>query len=214
MAEDRNARLVSGEIMAGLDLPLRGKPLADDVIDVEFETVGKSDIRVPEVNVPERESIGTAERPMAGFDVLKLGHAAARMGAVNGGPAFWIFGLAIAAAAFWVSGGHALVSQPETVQRAASAGFAIGDVSSRVERSGSRAVLFVDGEAVNSGAVPAMMPALEIKVTAGNGDVTRYKLGTSPSEIAPGARFSFSSRLEAPTDGVKSVQVDFRDEEV
>jgi hypothetical protein len=132
---------------------------------------------------------------------------------VKGGPAFWTFGLTLVAGAFWISGGHALLSKPETAHSGAGNTFTIGGVSSRVERAGARIVLFVDGEALNAGAVPAMMPPLEIKVTAGNGDVTRYKLGTSPSEIAPGSRFSFSSRLEAPRDGVKSVQVDFRDEE-
>jgi hypothetical protein len=213
MAEDLTARPVSGEIMAGLDTPLRERPQAEDVIDVEFETVDRGHARAPRIDVPERVSIGTAERATAGFDVLTARREPARTEAVKGGPAFWVFGLAAAAGAFWISGGHALVRQADAVGAAVDRTFTIGDVSSRVERAGDRIVLFVDGQAVNAGSAPAMMPPLEIKVTTGNGDVTRYKLGTSPTEIAPGARFSFSSRLEAPTDGVKSVQVDFRDEE-
>ncbi|HTV67219.1 MAG TPA: hypothetical protein VMF90_01665 [Rhizobiaceae bacterium] len=213
MAEDRTARPVSGEIMAGLDMPLRERPQVEDVIDVEFETVGRDHVRAPEIDVPERVSIGTAGRATAGFDVLTGHREPPRTGTAKGGPAFWIFGLTVAAGAFWISGGHALVRQADAGRAPADRTFTIGDVSSRVERAGARIVLFVDGAAVNAGSAPAMMPPLEIRVTAGNGDVTRYKLGTSPTEIAPGARFSFSSRLEAPTDGVKSVQVDFRDEE-
>ena len=126
-----------------------------------------------------------------------------------------MFGLALAAGAFWVSGGHALMretAQPTTIEVPTEAAFRIEDVASRIEDAGGRQVLFVDGVAVNGGGRAATLPSIEIRVTGSGGRVLRYKLGTSPTQLAPGARFSFSSRLEAPRDGVKSVQVVFADE--
>ena len=55
------------------------------------------------------------------------------------------------------------------------------------------------------------LPPLEINVTANDGNVMRYNLGTSSEPLAPGAAFGFSSRLEAPKEGVKSVSVTFQE---
>lgn len=216
MAEDRNARPVSGEIMTGSDLPLRDRGAVLDVVDAEFETVERNRDERGERPAQIRELIGTAAPPLQGMDVLKAGEPTAPARRQKGGPAFWIFGLAIAAGAFWISGGHALVSDKPTSTPVATdtpgRGIRIGEVSSRIEDAGGRIVLFVDGEAINDGVSPAQLPPLEITVTAGDGQATRYKLGTAERELAPAARFSFSSRLEAPKSGVKSVSVDFMDE--
>ena len=82
----------------------------------------------------------------------------------RGGPVFWIVGLGLAAGAFWVSGGHALVRQAPFAGQAAPAqsivnALHIVDVTSRVEDHGGRPVLFVDGEAVNDGRVAATIAA-------------------------------------------------------
>jgi hypothetical protein len=39
----------------------------------------------------------------------------------------------------------------------------------------------------------------------------RYIMGTARGPLAAGGEFSFSSRLEAPKEGVKSVTVAFRE---
>ena len=112
MPDERNARPVSGEIMAA---PLAGAEPAEpglihaDVVDAEYETV-----RLGESAVQARTftSIGTATAPLQGLGSLRKADTAARpQGPVRGGPVFWIFGLGLAAGAFWVSGGHALVRQ-------------------------------------------------------------------------------------------------------
>ena len=72
-------------------------------------------------------------------------------------------------------------------------------------------MLFVDGKALNDDRVARMLPRLEIGVTANDGAVMRYNLGTSAEPLAPGAAFAFSSRLEAPKEGVKSVSVTFQE---
>ena len=53
------------------------------------------------------------------------------------------------------------------------------------------------------------LPELEIVVTGNDGLTTRYRLGTSGRPLAPGETFGFSSRLEAPKNGVKTVSVTF-----
>jgi hypothetical protein len=49
-------------------------------------------------------------------------------------------------------------------------------------------------------------------VTANDGAVTRYRLGAGATELKPGDRYSFSSRLEAPGSGVKTVSVAFQED--
>ena len=158
-------------------------------------------------------SIGTVAPPIQGFESLRKTDAAPpAQGRGRGGPLFWIVGLGLAAGAFWVSGGHALVRQVPLPGETAPAqsivnALHIVDVTSRVEEHGGRPVLFVDGKAVNDDRVARILPRLEIDVTANDGTVMRYNLGTSAEPLAPGAGFGFSSRVEAPKEGVKSVSV-------
>lgn len=207
MADARKARLVSGEIMATAsagDASSRPEPRFD-IVDAEFETIdhvtGKPVTAVLLSTVPKPEPAAAA-----GMDILrKRQEGRMAFGSVRGGPFFWTAGLALAAAAFWFSGGHALVrdtSGPAQPLRIAS-------VISRVDTSGGRMMLNIDGEAVNDGGKAQPMPALDIRVM-GNDDVTtRYNLGTSGSPVAPGERFAFASRLPVPKSGVKSVSVTF-----
>ncbi len=67
----------------------------------------------------------------------------------------------------------------------------------------------MDGEAANDGAGTLPLPPLEIRVTGEDGRVTRYTLGTAGRALAPGERFAFSSRLDLPKNGVRTVSVAF-----
>src|SRR5690606_34389051 len=135
-------------------------------------------------------------------------------GRQRAGPAFWLFGMVLVGAAFWVSGGHALVSRPEATAPHVEAApqprdvLRIIGVTSRIEHSGSRSFVLVDGEVVNTGTRPLMLPSLDIRLTDDGGKVTRYMLGTGERRLAPSARFPFSGRLEAPASGVGTVTVD------
>ena len=219
MPDERYARPVSGEIMTA---PAAGTAASEplfaqgDIVDAQFETVGPAEPAVAGRGRPIT-AIGTVAAPVQGLASLRKGDAAARpLGPARGGPVFWVFGLGLAAGAFWVSGGHALVRQAPF---AAATGPAqpvvnplhIVDVASRVEEHGGRPVLFVEGKAVNDDRIARTLPRLEIGVTANDGTMMRYNLGTSAEPLAPGAAFAFSSRLEAPKEGVRSVSVTFQD---
>jgi len=129
----------------------------------------------------------------------------------RGGPLFWAAGLAAAFAAFWVAGGHAVIRRAAfpAAWSGDGAAFSITGVTSRVDASGLKPVLFVDGEAGNDGASAAALPPLEIRVTGDDGAVTRYTLGTSGRALAPGQSLAFSSRLDVPRNGVHAVSVRF-----
>ena len=113
MPDERKARPVSGEIMAA---PLAGAESSEpgftrnDVVDAEFETV-----RPGRAGAMARRSSRRSARPRLPFrDWIPCARAMPRrraQGPVRGGPVFWIVGLGLAAGAFWVSGGHALVRQ-------------------------------------------------------------------------------------------------------
>ena len=47
-------------------------------------------------------------------------------------------------------------------------------------------MLLVDGEAVNDGSDTRTLPPLDINVTANDGVVTRYNLGTSAEPVGAG----------------------------
>lgn len=212
MADVRNARLVSGEIMAAAPAGVassRHEPRFD-IVEAEFETLA-----MPSATVTAAPSLFAAPKPepvsQAGMDMLRKRHATARaFGSVRGGPLFWTAGLGLAVLAFWFSGGHALVPPDMFSPTQPSAQpLRIASVISRVDTSGERAMLNIDGEAANDGDNMLPMPSLDIRVVASDGATTRYNLGTSGSPIAPGEKFAFASRLPVPRNGVKSVSVTF-----
>ncbi|AZV19917.1 hypothetical protein EN904_17135 [Mesorhizobium sp. M7A.F.Ca.CA.001.07.2.1] len=211
MADDRTARPVSGEIMtdpaaiAAADRFMRGS--AADIVDADY-------VVMPRL-APAVESVSPLPRaivmpPVAGMDMLRKPEAPPeRLPASRGGPIFWVAGIGAALAAFWVSGGHALVRQAPFLSSAQASALSISGVTSRVDATGPNAALFVDGEAVNDGAKPTELPPLEIRVTGNDGQTTRYTLGTSGRSLASGERFGFASRLDVPRNGVKTVSVTF-----
>lgn len=218
MTEARNARLVSGEIMAATGSP-EGSPRREphfDFVDAEFETLdraggGARAASARAVTPPIPVSAGQGSASAAGMDMLRKQKLAPRpLGSVRGGPLFWTVGLSLVAAAFWFSGGHALMPRdmPGMTQVSAEP-LRIASVVSRVDTSGARTMLNIDGEAVNEGGKALPMPPLTIQVVAGDGATTHYNLGTSGSPVGPGEKFAFASRLPVPRNGIKSVSVAF-----
>ncbi|RWP41804.1 MAG: hypothetical protein EOR04_13800 [Mesorhizobium sp.] len=213
MADDRTARPVSGEIMtdtAANPAPERiMRDPAGDIVDADYEVLPRLTASTG-VSPPLLRVITTPS--IKGMDMLRKPVAAmGRLRASRGGPIFWIAGLSAAFAAFWISGGHALVRQTPLLLAARQAGAAltISGVTSRIDASGPQPVLFVGGEAANDGASPSPLPPLEVRVTGNDRRTTRYRLATFNRSLAPGERFGFSSRLDVPRNGVKTVSVTF-----
>ena len=200
------ARPLSGEIMsAGA---ARGQRPQDDVADADFETVS------PRPDAASRSSAGAAGTPAAGLDFLRRKAAEEDGRSRRGGVLFWSAGLLLAGLGFWVAGGHALIAPGVPAPGArAKTPLAIADVKSRVETHGGRAVLFVEGRAANGGGETMALPPIEIAVTANDGNVARYLLAATDTHLKPGDRYSFSSRLEAPASGVRTVSVAFQEDE-
>lgn len=203
MNDQDRARPVSGEIMA--DARTRTVPRREpgDFSEADYEIVG--DGGGPARSVPRPEPAAAS----SGMDFLKPGATAAENGAGRGGALFWTAGLMLVALTFWVSGGHALVRQHATMTAELREPLRIAEVRSRVESHNGRDVLFVEGRAENHAAGPHTLPPIEIAVTGNDGERSRYFLGTSGTELRPGERYAFSSRTEAPRNGVKSVSVAF-----
>lgn len=216
MTEARNARLVSGEIMAAAGSP-EGSPRREphfDFVDAEFETLeraGGTKNVAQAVGAASSASSGAQPASAAGMDMLRRRNMASQpLGSVRGGPVFWIAGVSLVAAAFWFSGGHALMPRDllGTMQAPAKP-LRIASVVSRVDTSGGRTMLNIDGEAVNEGRNPVDMPPLTIQVVTSDGATTHYNLGTSGNSVQPGEKFAFASRLPMPRNGIKSVSVAF-----
>jgi hypothetical protein len=207
MAEERTPRPVFGEIMTGpavADGP--GRFTQADALDADFEVVPR---RHAEAGQPSRSAVA-AKKPQ-GMDILRESQRKPEpRRAARGGTFFWSFGLAIVLVAFWAAVGHALVRQSFPFGDAEAAGaLNLSAVTSRVDVSGEKPLLIIDGEAGNDGSRTMALPPLAIRVKDNAGATTRFTLGTSGRALRPGERFAFSSRLEVPRNGVKSVSVTF-----
>lgn len=206
MADPRTARPVSGEIMTARATQRQARPM-EDLVEADYEVVTAGPSPTPSATeIPVRTA--------APDDGLRMLRAAARPAPASrwnspAGPAFWTAGAALVLAAFWVSGGHAMVTAVLRAKPQAGPVLTISDVASHVDASGVRPLLFVDGMAGNGGEAVAVMPELTISVTGRDGQVTRYNLGTSGRTMAPGEKFAFSSRLDLPKNGVETVAVTF-----
>jgi hypothetical protein len=206
MADEPKPRAVSGEIMAG---PQPSQPsIRDggedaDAIEADFETIAVAPAREPAE--PAFASVP------AGLDSLRNAGAPERG---RGGAVFWSAGALAALVAFWVSGGHALMTPDPADARAKRNAHPlyIENVVSRTEQGDGRFLLFVEGDARNGSDASHALPPIDIAVTDNDGATQRYRLDTGRTELVPGQRYGFSSRLEAPKPGVRSVSVTFREE--
>jgi hypothetical protein len=214
MADIRKARPVSGEIMTAAEVEAAArKPLAGDgrdIVDADYEVV------TPPEAAARPEPVRFFQQDHAG-GMEMLRHASAMhepaRGPARGGPLFWMLGVALAAGAFWASGGHSLIGQAGWLDAAKGTGsqVSISGITSRIEKGGEGPVLLVEAEAVNDGVKAALLPTLEIHVTGNEGQTTRYKLGTAGEVLEAGHRFAFSSRPDVPKNGVKVVSVTFQE---
>ena len=203
MNEDDKARPVSGEIMTGTPAT-RARVEREAFADADFETVQLSSRSSPRTPA--------SPAPPTGMDFLKRVSVPQKRRGEPGGALFWSTSVALVFLAFWISGGHAFVRHMVLPQEGqAQQTLRIADVSSKVERHNGRDVLFVDGSAENHDGKPQILPGIEIVVFANDGAATRYLLATNETELEPGGRYAFSSRLEAPANGVKTVAVTFQE---
>jgi hypothetical protein len=211
MADEVKPRAVSGEIMTDAAPAAHARAARpDDVIDADYISLpGRSALSAPK---PRDSSprIGPAETPAGRMDMLRQSETKIPPGPGRGGPLFWTIGVGLVAAAFWISGGHALLHDvPFAGRQVSRSALSIYGITSRIDASGAQSVLLVDGEAVNDGEATEHLPPLEIAVIGNDGLTTRYRLGTSGRPLSSGETFAFSSRLDAPKNGVKTVSVRF-----
>lgn len=207
MVKARSAHPVSGEIMTAAP---SGRPNAfqrGDIVDADCEDIGAA----PTAAMSGGTGSSRGAHHVDGLGILSSRTGRPRSGVSDrGGPAFWMAGAALVVAAFWVAGGHSAVraalAAPVEPMRSA---ITLAGVTSRVDSSGAKPVIFVDGQLRNDGSGPAHLPGLDIRVSDAAGLVTRYRLGTSGQSLAAGDRYAFSSRLDAPKNGVETVAVTF-----
>lgn len=176
---------------------------AHDFIDADYVIVA-ADTR--EETAPLDDSFAAR----SGMEMLRNRKFVEARDPDRAGPLFWIGGLALAAVAFWVSGGHALLAPSFTrMQATVPAQLRIAGWDSKIDSTGANPTLMIDGEVVNGGTTSEPMPSLQIEVASPNGTSTHYKLGTGDASIDAQGTFPFSGRLHLPKDGVKTVSVSF-----
>lgn len=212
MDDPRKPRAVSGEIMTEAVTDGGAPGTGADVIDAEYEVIAPRE--AARTAAPEAASRQAAPL-VAGLQTLRpgAGQPAVRRGQ-RAGALFWVTGAVLVFTAFWISGGHALVKDlPFLTAGREAVAIRIASLKSSIRSEGDRALLFVDGDAVNEGGEEHAVPTLSINVLDGRGNTTHYLLGTNGARLVPGQHFAFSSRLIAPNAGVKSVSVSFKEQQ-
>ncbi|MEX0344590.1 MAG: hypothetical protein AB3N20_06675 [Rhizobiaceae bacterium] len=203
MARNTVSPPISGEILASANSRSSGAAGKDrDIVEAEYETVVDRRQRPDRIGEPDERKNDS----LFGLDILAGGDAAERGG--SAGPVFWLVSVILVCAAFWISGGHSLVSN-DTFQIASvpEKPLAIKEVRSRVLTRGSNTYLLVEGTVLNSGAENLPLPGLIIQVKASDGNITRYKIAGGSETILAGGNYAFSSRLSTPQSGVENVKV-------
>lgn len=185
-----------------------------DIVDADYIVVDPvtADMgpSVPTMDTTASPAQANAPMPdLNGMDMLRRRVLTAQSSSARAGPTFWAAGIVIAAAGFWIAGGHAVFRQALASPAEAAPQLRIASVISKVDRSGVRPVLQIDGQAVNDSTNRMTMPPLKIQVLSPVGGSMEYKLGTAGSPVEGGGTFAFSSRLDLPKDGVSTVFVTF-----
>lgn len=195
MSEHPQTRPVSGDILpSGAPVRREGPAVSGDIIDAEYVSVG-----APSAPHSRKSQTGLSVLAHSGDDSDQ-----------RGGPVFWSAGLILVLAAFWISGGHALIGRFSAGQDLSAQGeLQVSGLQTREENSGPRTVLQIDGQILNPASVPLPMPGLVINVEAKSGEIIRYALGVGQDSLAAGERYDFSSRLQAPAGGTQRVFITF-----
>lgn len=199
MADSRKMPPLSGEIMTGPASPRAGARAGADAVDADFVTLSPRSERaatsIPQAPVPVRP----------GMDLLRADVEPARPTQrwQPAGAGFWLGGATAAALAFWVAGGHAVLRQDEIE----ASPLKVAALMTRIEDHSGRQSLLIDGELRNPSERTEALPKLTINVTTGDGRTTRYSLGVEGRSVEALGTWRFSSRLEAPESGVRSVFV-------
>lgn len=182
-----------------------------DVVDADYIVIDTT-AAAPQTptggSVQPRAAPASTDPSPPGMEMLRRDAPRKLTRSARGGPLFWIGGAMLVAAAFWVAGGHAVI-RPMVAAREPESAMRIASVISRVDRSGIRPVLQIDGQAVNESSEQAAMPSLNIEVLSPGGGSMHYKLGALNTSVEGGGSFAFSSRLDMPEAGVRTVFVTF-----
>jgi hypothetical protein len=190
-----SGKVVAGEIMAGDAFAGARRERPHDIVDAEYETVARTAHAIPPVQAPVNDK--------PGMDLLR---DAAPAGSARGGVGFWGAGVLAAVAAFWMAGGHTL-SRYLPFSGADGGTVRVASLASRVAETAAGPRLFIDGAVENTALTSTPAPDLSIQVTGRDGAVTRYRIAATGQTIASGAAWKFSSRIDAPHAGVRSVSV-------
>lgn len=168
----------------------------DDIIDAEFETVGRN-------GAPRAVSDRPATDARPGHGLGLFGGRAAntrRKGEPMPLPAFAAIATLSALASFYLAGGHALFggAAPHTPPGMAGAlPVVLVGATTRVDTSGGRAVIVVRADLHNRSAQAAAAPAVAITFEQpdGGGSLTHTVAGGDT--LAAGERMAFTSRIPA-----------------
>lgn len=125
--------------------------------------------------------------------------------------AFYGFSACLVALSFWVSGGHSLFRNVDTMTTSAlysgNSSAEISDVAFQIVTLNGRSVLNVDGVVRNPGALAIHAKPVAVKVTYKDGSMKRYLLGQKGWTLGPRQEVVVSGRLDIASTTVEAVDI-------
>ena len=179
----------------------------EPVMDAEFETVGEKTRTFATTRPVEAEKHEPAKTGLSVFG-KKPGKQLP-----DDSIAFYGFGAALVALSFWISGGHSLFSNIDTMTTAAIqvGSSEIADASWRVVTSDGKTALYVEGIVRNAGRTTAHTQPVTVTVKHKDGASRRYLLGQKGWTLGPGQEVVVSGRLDIGPASIASVVIALSD---
>lgn len=168
-------------------------PSGDDIVDVQFETVGPA---APTARKPRRPADPAPDRGLGLFRTAERRPAGARRPMPL--PMFAFIATLSACASFYVAGGHALFAATAAIAKpVAPSGIVLEDTATRIDTSGGRAVFVIHATIANALDVAGIVPPVAITFERSDGAGSVTHTITRGERLAPGERMAFTTRVPA-----------------
>jgi len=168
-------------------------PSGDDIVDVQFETVGPA---ARSVRKPRRSADPAPDRGLGLFRTGDRQRAGGRKPMPL--PMFALIATLSACASFYVAGGHALFAATAAITKpAVPSGIVLEQTATRIDTSGGRAVFVIHATIANTLDVAGIVPPVTITFERSDGAGSVTHTITRGERLVPGERMAFTTRVPA-----------------
>lgn len=168
-------------------------PSGDDIVDVQFETVGPA---ARKAGKPRPAADPMPDRGLGLFRTADRNAQTARKPMPL--PLFALIATLSACTSFYVAGGHALFTATAAISHVtAPSSIVLEETATRIDTSGGRAVIVVRATIANATDAAGIVPPVAITFDRSDGAGSVTHTITRGERLASGERMAFTTRVPA-----------------